>query len=55
MSCLKDCSNLNECKCPKTECENHKRCCACIIKHKNAGNLPFCLRKAENDEKKACC
>ncbi len=38
------------CSCPKTECENHGLCCACIIAHKKRVNdpilkrFPHCLR-----------
>lgn len=37
MSCAKHCT------CPKTTCANHKKCCECIVKHKNTDSLPFCL------------
>ena len=37
MSCVKKCA------CPKTTCPNHKKCCACVIKHKETDSLPFCL------------
>ena len=39
MSCL----NVTECACPKTSCPNHKKCCACVIKHRETDSLPFCL------------
>ena len=45
MSCVK------ECACPKTECPNHRKCCACVIKHKEGGNLPFCLRPEQDENK----
>jgi hypothetical protein len=38
------CSNVPVCLCPKTECPNHSKCCSCVIKHREGGNLPFCLR-----------
>jgi hypothetical protein len=41
------CKNVKDCTCPKTECPNHKKCCDCVIKHREGGNLPFCLRSAE--------
>jgi len=37
------CQNAAQCACPKTTCPNHKKCCACIIKHKETDSLPFCL------------
>ena len=37
------CPNVKECACPKTTCPNHKKCCACVIKHKETDSLPFCL------------
>ena len=37
------CANVKECACPKTTCPNHKKCCACVIKHKGTDSLPFCL------------
>jgi hypothetical protein len=38
-----DCKNVTECPCPKTTCQNHGRCCVCIVKHKETDSLPFCL------------
>jgi hypothetical protein len=42
---------INEyCSCPKTDCDNHGLCCACIVNHKNRVDDPFekrfphCLR-----------
>ena len=37
------CQNVIECSCPKTECPNHKKCCACVIKHRETDSLPYCL------------
>jgi len=37
------CLNVKECACPKTTCQNHKNCCACIVKHRDTDSLPFCL------------
>ena len=37
------CANVKECACPKTTCPNHKKCCACVIKHRETDSLPFCL------------
>jgi len=42
------CPEVKNCSCPKPECANHAKCCACIANHAENGNLPFCLRqKAE--------
>ena len=38
-----NCSNMVKCTCPKTTCPNHKKCCECVIKHKEIDSLPFCL------------
>jgi len=37
------CSNKNECPCPKTACKNYKKCCDCIINHRETDSLPFCM------------
>jgi len=37
------CEYVEECACPKIECENHRRCCVCVIKHKETDSLPYCL------------
>jgi len=37
------CSNVSECPCPKKDCSNHSKCCACVIKHKETDSLPYCL------------
>ena len=37
-------AKVKECPCPKTECENHFRCCACVLRHLTVGGLPFCFR-----------
>jgi hypothetical protein len=37
------CANVKECVCPKKTCPNHKKCCACVIKHENTDSLPYCL------------
>ena len=39
MSCDKE----KVCPCPKTDCENYKRCCACVTKHRDSDSMPFCL------------
>lgn len=33
----------HHCSCPKVECPNHKKCCACVLKHKETDSLPHCL------------
>ena len=38
-----NCPSVKECACPKTTCPNHKKCCACVIKHKETDSIPFCL------------
>ena len=38
-----NCENVKECAYPKTECPNHKKCCDCVIKHRETDSLPFCL------------
>ena len=37
------CPNVKECPCTKSTCPNHKKCCACVIKHKDEDSVPFCL------------
>ena len=37
MSCAK------ECVCPRTDCPNHRKCCACVIKHRETDSMPFCF------------
>ena len=37
------CPEVKECVCPKTSCQNHGKCCACIVNHKGIDSLPFCL------------
>ena len=37
------CPNVAGCNCPKATCPNHKKCCACVVKHKETDSLPFCL------------
>jgi len=39
------CPTVPECPCPKTDCPNHGKCCSCVVKHREGGNLPFCLRE----------
>lgn len=48
---MSHCKNVKECSCPKTTCQNHGRCCACVIKHKTTDSLPFCLFPNSNGNK----
>ena len=45
------CSNVNDCACPKKECPNNSKCCACVIKHKKTDSLPYCLFLDNNGDK----
>jgi len=45
MSCAK------ECACPKIECPNHKRCCDCVKRHSENGNLPYCLFQGHDGDR----
>ena len=36
--------NEENCTCPKTECERHGECAACIMHHRAIGSIVFCLR-----------
>ena len=36
-------SCVEKCACPKTTCPHHKKCCECVVKHKETDSLPFCL------------
>ncbi|MCL2566383.1 MAG: hypothetical protein FWE24_11360 [Defluviitaleaceae bacterium] len=42
------CENVKECPCPNVECERHKHCCACVLAHREKGNLPLCFAPAHN-------
>jgi len=42
-----DCVNRekNEKRCPCTaQCDKHALCCECVANHRQAGDLPACLR-----------
>jgi hypothetical protein len=45
MSCPK------ECPCVKTDCPNHKKCCACINHHREIETMPYCLFLDRDGEK----
>jgi len=42
------CENVVDCTCERTECENYKKCCACVKSHRERGYLPHCLRPLAN-------
>lgn len=44
------CSNKHNCTCPYTDCENHGRCCDCVVHHRDhVGGVPNCFSvKSEN-------
>jgi len=48
------CPNTFECLCQNTECERYRICCACVKHHREAGNLPCCLRPNEA-KGETCC
>ena len=37
------CNEVN-CPCKKVTCENHGRCCDCIMNHRKKGTLVSCMR-----------
>ena len=47
------CPEVSECICPNTECQNHQKCCACVVNHRGGANLPFCLRAKPEENKTA--
>lgn len=38
-----NCENSNACICPKETCPRHKKCCECVVNHRESDSLPFCL------------
>ncbi|MBM7613517.1 hypothetical protein [Alkaliphilus hydrothermalis] len=44
--------NSDKCTCPKTDCENHGKCCACINRHRDINTLVHCMRQIAEDLKK---
>jgi len=44
------CPSVPECACPKTECVNNSKCCSCVEKHREAGNLSFCLKETSKGD-----
>ncbi|MDR2940414.1 MAG: hypothetical protein LBV08_08875 [Clostridiales bacterium] len=45
------CENVNGCPCPKKLCANNGKCCACIVKHREADSLPFCMFQDNGGDK----
>ena len=43
----KGCAAVKECICKNTDCENYRKCCACVASHREREYLPACLRKEE--------
>ena len=53
MPCTTSVIEEKDCPCPKkAECERFAKCCACVMNHRNMGNLPFCFRPPVTEEKK---
>ncbi|MEG1725693.1 MAG: hypothetical protein RR313_09890 [Anaerovoracaceae bacterium] len=46
-----ECKEVKECSCPKTTCQNHGKCCDCVIKHRTTDSLPYCLFPDNNGDK----
>lgn len=40
MSCKNE-----KCSCPKKECANHGKCCACTNTHREKDSLVYCMRE----------
>ena len=38
------CPEVAMCPCKNETCERYGKCCACVAFHREAGNLPVCLR-----------
>lgn len=41
------CPNVKNCTCPKVQCENHSKCCACVAKHRKENRPPNCFTLAQ--------
>ena len=37
------CENVPDCPCPSTDCDNYRKCCACVQNHKGKDSLMYCL------------
>jgi len=46
-----NCKDVMECPCPRTACQNYKKCCACVLKHKETDSMPFCLFQNNDGDK----
>ncbi|MDR0499192.1 MAG: hypothetical protein LBH03_05605 [Holophagales bacterium] len=46
-----NCPNVKECPCPTKTCPNYGKCCTCVTKHREKGDLPICLRGNGTDGK----
>ena len=44
MACENKEKNEEKCTCPNKNCERHGVCCECVRAHREAGNLPMCMR-----------
>lgn len=42
-TCVKQAANKENCPCPRTACENHGICCACIANHRKRGKPVSCM------------
>ena len=43
--------NEKNCTCPKTSCERHGKCCACITHHRKINTLVYCMRSIAKKDK----
>ena len=46
-----NCTNENECACPKVECPRHGKCCDCVVRHRDNDSLPFCMFPDSNGDR----
>ncbi|MCL2177234.1 MAG: hypothetical protein FWB72_04745 [Firmicutes bacterium] len=47
MACIKD-----KCICPKKDCTNNGKCCACVAAHREKGSPTFCMKQKDEDKNK---
>lgn len=45
------CREENKCSCPNEACENHGKCCQCVIRHNAGDSLPYCIFPSEDGDK----
>jgi len=50
-----ECANTKACACPRKECENNGRCCACVVKHRETDSVPFCMFVDNDGDKSMKC